>query len=225
MRLKKDSSKIAEKIESVFSSDYIKSVSKEEKFVQRRSGLDGLAFLGSNISCVGSTGFCSLTEQSGKLLKDYNLSITKKGLNDRFNKFGVNFMKRILEESLSMNLQEHLWLDKLSSFTGLFIKDATGKQLPKCYADIFKGSGGSSSVSGLKVDFSYDLLSDEMEMSLRDGASSDANSPLKTYKAGSLHLWDLGYFNTERFEQIALSNAFFYKSLQTRNKHISRYCN
>lgn len=222
MRLKKDSTKIAKKLESVFGKDYIIEVSRGEKFVQRKSSLDGLAFLGTNISCVGSTGFCSLTEQSGKLLRDYNLSITKKGLNDRFNKFGVNFMKRIFKESLKMSLSEHLKIEKLNSFTGLFIKDATGKQLPACYVDIFKGSGGSSSISGLKVDFSYNLLSDEMEMALRDGAGGDANSPLKTYKEGSIHLWDLGYFNTERFEQIASSNAFFYKPLQSRNKPVSR---
>lgn len=222
MRQLNTSIKIGEKLESILGQDYIESIAREENFVQRSRSLGGAAFLGTNISCVGSTGFCSLTEQTVKLLKDYNICITKKGLNDRFNNFGVNFMKRIFKEILELSLSNHLEIDNYRSFTGIYLKDATGKQLPECYVELFKGSGGSSSKAGLKVDFAYNILSDEMEMSLRDGASNDANSPLNTYKRDSIYIWDLGYFNTESFEQVKLSDAFFYKPLQNKDEFISR---
>lgn len=216
MRHKKDSVKIAEKLKSVLGKDYIERVSREEKFVQRNRNLGGMAFLGTNLNSVGSDGFCSLTEQCGGLLKDYDIIITKKALNDRFNEYGVKYMKRIFEATLSLTLSKKIPIEKLSSFTGIFIKDATGKQLPECYMKLFKGSGGSASKAGLKVDFSYNILSDDMpapksrwEMEFRDGASSDANSPLKSYPKGSIHVWDLGYFNTGTFEQVSLSSAFF----------------
>lgn len=166
-------------------------------------------FLGLNLNSVCSTGFSSLTEQSSQLLKDYGIQVTKKGLNDRYNEYSVNFMKTLFSQTLTLSLGEKLRLEKFDGFTGIYLKDTTGKQLPACYVELFKGSGGSSSQSGLKVDFAYNILSDDCEMALRDGASNDANSPLRTYKKGSLHLWDLGYFCTKTFEEVMKAEAFF----------------
>ena len=209
MRHKKDSSKIADKLESVLGNEYIEKVSREKNFVQRSSQIGGLTFVGLNMNSVGSTGFCSLTEQCSHLYKDYDIEVTKKGLNDRYNEFGVNFMKQIFEDLLKVSLNKSISIEKLSFFHGIYLKDATGKQLPECYMQLFKGSGDSASKAGLKVDFSYNILSDDMEMALRDGASNDANSTLTRYPKNSLHIWDLGYFNTTVFEQVGLCNAFF----------------
>ena len=215
---KKTLLKIAEKLETVLSKSEIERIAREEKFVQRERNLAGLGFLGLSINGVGSSGFCSLTEQLTDLLKSYGISITKKGLNDRFNEYGVAFIKRILGEVLKLSLSQQLDIGKLDFFKAVYIKDATGNQLPECYAELFKGSGGSASKSGLKVDFWYDILSDGMDMALRDGASNDSNSPLTSFGKGNLYLWDLGYYWLDTFEKVINAGSFFISRNKTRTK-------
>ena len=100
-------------------------------------------------------------------------------------------------------------LTKLGVFQGIYLRDATSSQIPSCFSDLFKGSGGSASKAGLKIELSYDIKGDKIDIEFRDGASSDSTSKDVEFEQDGLYLQDLGYFKLKRFKKIISRNAYF----------------
>ena len=211
MRLTKELSNIVEKLENLLSSDKIELIAKSSNFVRRKSPLNGCPFLYLNMLSIGSTGFSSLTESCMKLSKDHDIKISKQGLDERYHEDAVKFIKNILSKLLRLHLDRMSSLDLgvLGVFKGIYLRDATSSQLPECLMKLFKGSGGSASKSGIKIELQYDLIGETINMEFRNGASSDCTSYDNEYKAGSLYLQDLGYFKISRFDKIIKSKAYF----------------
>lgn len=92
----------------------------------------------------------------------------------------------------------------LRRFTHVLVGDSTTIALHDCLADLYPGCGGRGSVSGaaLKIQVRWDLLHGTLaHAALEPGRQPDATSPsvAATPPAGSLVLYDLGYFALERF--------------------------
>jgi hypothetical protein len=211
MKRNKELSKVVEKLEEVLNKGEIEKIAKSTGFVQRQSPLNGASFLSLNVESVGSNGLSSLAEQCMILSKRYEIEISKQGLDDRYTEKAVSFVDKILSEILyvRLGLDKMLNLGVLDVFQGVYVRDATSSQLPECFADIFKGSGGSASSSGLKVELSYNLTGTEINLDFRNGASNDATAKDTEIQQGSLHLQDLGYFKISRFLKIVEAKAYF----------------
>ena len=209
MRRKKSISKIGEKIESILNRKEIELIAKEVGFVCRKSNLMGSDFLYLNIQGIGSCGFSSLTELCIQLKKDYEITISKQGLDERYHNKSSEFLKTIVMKILSARLGMSLDLTRLGIFQGIYLRDATSSQIPSCFSDLFKGSGGSASKAGLKIELSYDIKGDKIDIEFRDGASSDSTSKDVEFEQDGLYLQDLGYFKLKRFKKIISSNAYF----------------
>ena len=211
MRLTKELTNIVENLENLLSSEKIELIAKSSNFVKRKSPLSGCPFLYLNMSSIGSTGFCSLTESCIQLSKEHGIKISKQGLDERYHKESVKFVKEVLSKLLRLRLDSISSLDLgiLRMFKGVYLRDATTSQLPKCLMKLFKGSGGSASKAAIKVELQYDLIGETINMEFRNGASSDSTSLDNEYKAGSLYLQDLGYFKIGRFAKIIKSKASF----------------
>ena len=105
-------------------------------------------------------GVLSLEDLSRELQKE-GINIRKQSLQDRFNEPAVDFMKKMVEHALSKKLE----LDKKvikCRFGRIIINDSTVFQLPKEYADKYKGHGGGASKAGIKNQYCFDLLSQEI---------------------------------------------------------------
>ncbi len=92
--------------------------------------------------------------------------------------------------------------------------DSTTVTLPDACAAEFPGCGGKSDSgrAALKIQVVWDLCNGQLKrLLIAPGRHSDAKSAAveDTPPAGSLSLWDLGYFCLQRFRQWAAAGAFW----------------
>ncbi len=92
----------------------------------------------------------------------------------------------------------------LAKFTQVFVGDSTMIRLTDALADEFPGCGGShgSGRATAKLQVIWDYVSGGLwHLEWEAGKQNDSTSPLmsQTPPAGSLSLFDLGYFSLERF--------------------------
>lgn len=101
----------------------------------------------------------------------------------------------------------------LRKFTAVVVGDSSTIQLCDALADEFPGCGGDEKTSkaAVKIQVQWDVLNGSLDTAaLEPGKQNDTTSPaLKTPTAGSLSLYDLGYFSLERFASAQKAGAFW----------------
>jgi hypothetical protein len=135
--------------------------------------------------------------------------VTPEAVGKRFTSRLVEFLKSALEQTLrSVVVSQPVATALLQKFTSVRVGDSTSTVLPDEYADEFPGCGGKSD-SGkatLKIQALWDLLTGELlTLVLEPGRRSDAKSVLLEgpVPAGSLSIFDLGYFCLKRFQELS----------------------
>lgn len=117
----------------------------------------------------------------------------------------VDFFRKALERALQKTIAaEPSSAELLQQFTAVLIGDATTITLPDDLADLFPGCGGSENASraALKLQVLWDLKTGRLvELHIEAGRASDVKSPIAAAEAaaGSLLVFDLGYFDLDRF--------------------------
>ena len=158
-------------------------------------------------------GTTSLEDLCRELQKE-GIYIRKQSLQERFNEPASNFMKKMVEHALS----KKLGLDKESiecQFERIIINDSTVFQLPEEYAEKYKGCGGGGSKAGIKNQYCYDLLSQEIiDITVQKGTVPDCKYPIQDLRANDLRIEDLGYFKVEKFNIIEKAGAYFLSRLK-----------
>jgi IS4 transposase len=158
-------------------------------------------------------GVLSLEDLCRELQKD-GTKIRKQSLQERFNEPAANFMKQMVEHALS----KKLGLDKdriACQFGRIVINDSTVFQLPEEYADKYKGFGGGASKAGIKNQYCFDLLSQEIiDITVQEGTTPDCTYPLQDLRANDLRIEDLGYFKVDKFRVIEQAEAYFLSRLK-----------
>lgn len=195
-----------------FSRDSINKISKETKFVQRDSKLDGTIFL--SVFTLGMTlyGKPSLQELLGLLnviIPDFKIS--REGFHLRINDYAVKFFEFMLSKAINISTTK-IDLNLLSNFKRVLILDSTSIELPKELSDSFRGSGGGASTSSLKIQFCFDLKSGSFFYYLQEGISSDSkynNSFVDHINKDDLIIKDLGYFNPQAFIELSDKGAYY----------------
>jgi hypothetical protein len=158
-------------------------------------------------------GPTSLDDLCRELLKE-GIEIRKQSLQDRFSKEATLFMREMVEHALS----KKLGLEKKNiecKFGRIVINDSTVFQLPAEYSEAYRGSGGGGSNAAIKIQYCYDVLSQEMiDITEQDGTKSDHEYPLQDLRAKDLRMEDLGYFKIERLRTISKAGAYFLSRLK-----------
>jgi hypothetical protein len=104
-------------------------------------------------------------------------------------------------------------------FTAVLVGDATTVALPDELADLFEGCGGGEGTSraALKLQVLWDLKTGELaQLHVEPGKASDAKSPLARadeVEAGSLLVFDLGYFDLGRLATVDARKGKFISRL------------
>jgi hypothetical protein len=138
----------------------------------------------------------------------------------RFTQPLVDFLRDVLSLALQQLVAaEPLAVPLLQRFSAVFIGDSTSLRLPDELQQEFPGCGGleGSGLAALKIQVRWNLQTGELPQVLIEvGKASDAKSPIahQDAQAGSLEIFDLGYFSLERFRRLAESQAFFISRLQ-----------
>jgi hypothetical protein len=158
--------------------------------------------------------------------RDYQTTAAQLGLDVTENAFAQRFtpeLVKFLEAALNRLLRHVLTTDAppielLGRFPHVVIGDSTTVTLPDEYAEQFPGCGGShgSGKAALKIQVLWDLRHGRLQAMLEPGRASDAKSPITELPlpAGTLSIWDLGYFSLERFDRAGRAGGYWLSRLQ-----------
>jgi hypothetical protein len=197
-------------------------LSRQSKFVQRTSRLDGFTFLSLVVFNSDSLAYESLNDLSTKLELDHGVEITKQALDERFNKYAVNFLKTALEKLLQKQLSAPKSLIKCKEFKRILIKDSVCFQVDESMADTYPGSGGSGSRANVRIQLEYDLLTGKVvDLSLNAFNDQDSVNSMLTIDVvndGDLIVRDLAYMHLKALKKILIRLGHFLCRLQTQRK-------
>jgi hypothetical protein len=132
----------------------------------------------------------------------------------------VDFLRRALERAVQKAIAAQPdTATLLEHFTAVFVGDSSVIALPDELADTFAGCGGAAGTSraALKLHVLWDLKTGRLEqLHVTAGRAADAGSPIAVdaAAAGTLLVYDLGYFDVERFAALARHGAVFASRLQ-----------
>jgi hypothetical protein len=153
---------------------------------------------------------------AGKL----GIQVTEEAIGQRFTSRLVTFLeqslKHVLVQTLRMNRTAAALLQK---FTDVRIGDSTTLLLPDELAEQFPGCGGTGTAckAALKIQVLWSLVTGELlRLLLEPGRASDNRSAIADERppAGSLSIFDLGYFSLERFRQVGEAVAHWISRFQ-----------
>lgn len=155
----------------------------------------------------------SLNDHSADLFIKHDVQVSKQSLYDRFNDKSVAFIRTLLQEQLTGQINKRVDMEALKRFSSVKIKDSTRFQLPPQFKDAYPANGGNASEAGVHIQFEFDLLSGKVsDLEVTDALKQDNNNARQTahqVQAGSLLLRDLGYFCLDAFEQIHNRHAYY----------------
>jgi hypothetical protein len=145
--------------------------------------------------------------------------VTENATAQRFTPDLVKFLEAALQRVLSHVLVSQAPPSELlGRFAEVVIGDSSVITLPDEYAEQFPGCGGShgSGKAAMKIQVLWDLRHGHLHMLLEPGRASDAKSAITELPlpAGSLSIFDLGYFSLERFERVEQAGGYWLSRLQ-----------
>jgi hypothetical protein len=146
--------------------------------------------------------------------------VSKAAIVKRFSDRLADFLREVLERAVEhVVAADPAAVALFEGFTAVSIGDATTVRLPDDYAAQFPGCGGTagSGRAAMKVQVLWDLLTGALRrLVIEPGKSSDALSLIARERClpGSLSLFDLGYFDLDRFRRLDSDGAFWISRLQ-----------
>ena len=144
-------------------------------------------------------------------------TITPQAIDERFNARAVMLLMQVLEGVLQQpNFTPSLSSHRLQQFKGIYITDSTQFSLPAALNFLFAGQGSGSQV---KVQLCLEYLSGCVSgLELEAGRTPDQKCllPIKHGQAGSLHLFDLGYFKQDHLALLNQQQAFYVTRYQSQ---------
>lgn len=206
-------------IKEIFSIQFLDRLSKKSGFVKRKSKLNAEIFLAFNTFLSSDMCDKSLSTLCGRLAAQYNISISPQALSERFNECSVDFMQEVFNCMMMKQNKVLQNKNKELNFNRILVNDATSYVLPEKFCNEFKGAGGVSSKSAIKIQLQYDLLTGSFICcDTYNGTSSDGKyvEVMDNHtKAGDLRLSDLGYYKVDYLKKIDDKKAFFISKLKS----------
>jgi hypothetical protein len=171
-----------------------------------------LGFLGSpNASCEELAQMSALVGEP----------VTPQAIDQRQHSRMVDFLRRLFEKAVQNQVPSDRCLGELvERFADVQILDSTTVSLPIEMANEFPGCGNNhGGASALKLQVRMSLKTGVLDaVHVEAGRDCDVKTPLQDDVpiAGSLRIADLGYFDTEVFENIEKAGAFWLSPLLPR---------
>jgi hypothetical protein len=199
-----------------FNKEEINNIAKETGFIKREREITGWNFLLAFTIGLFHLEKNTLNNLALLMCKVFGISMTKQSLHDAAIKgSSEEFLKRCFERALQKSIGSvNLGIEKLAVFTACFIIDSTNGQLNQALAKYFKGSGGSASEAGFRIQFVFDFLHGICEKLEIGGSKLTDAGFLGSLLKGkvvekALYMFDLGYFKISHFVKIAKAGAYF----------------
>ncbi len=213
----------AEELYQHLTPSFLENLAKELIFVKRKRKFSGndLAiicfWISQHVASDSLVRLCSqLHAVTGTLM-------SPEGLNKRFNKKAVCFLKHIFSTLLKNKICETSVIpnSSITYFQRIRILDATIFQVPKHLASVYPGSGDCAQTAGIKIQLEYDLHSGQfLNFQVEPGKNNDktfGTECLATLRPGDLCIRDLGYYSLEDLDQMDQRGVYYISRLKLNN--------
>jgi len=208
-------------LKELYSIDVINKIALKTKFVKRESKITPEIFL--SLCLFSGEDLCrsTLLQLSTRISSLEDITLSPQALDQRLNNKAVAFLKSVFQQMLEK--QNRILKNDSAVLRNLFkfikIVDSTTIPLPENLKSTYRGSGGSSSDSAVKIQLEYDLFTGNfIQCDVSEAVSNDADY-LPTLERGiepnDLHLKDLGYFKVDHFKYIEECGAFYLSKLKS----------
>ncbi|MEB4824733.1 IS4-like element IS231B family transposase [Bacillus cereus] len=199
---------------------FLEELAKKLGFVKRKRKFSGSELATICIWISQRTASDSLVRLCSQLHAATGTLMSPEGLNKRFDKKAVEFLKYIFSTLWKSKLCKTSAISStaLTHFQRIRILDATIFQIPKHLASIYPGSGGCAQTAGIKIQLEYDLHSGQfLNFQVGPGKNNDktfGTECLDTLRPGDLCIRDLGYFSLEDLDQMDQRGAYYISRLK-----------
>jgi hypothetical protein len=186
------------------------------QFSQRNTPLNAERFVQTLVLGWLRRTDASLNELA-QTAEDLGSSVTGSAINERLGTEAIELLGRVLVGALRQVVQyPRLPVADLECFTAIHVTDSTQIALPTCLRDEFRG-GNDNAMVKLQVTMDY-LTGQWVALEMSDGKASDSKSelPVQQAQAGSLNVFDLGYFKQEHLRDIDNQEAYFVSRYQSQ---------
>ena len=156
----------------------------------------------------------SLNDHSQSMSLEENIFISKQSLHEKFNANSVAFVKKILTDHLTKQMNNSS-ISGLESFSAVYLQDSTKFKLPHSAKNIYPGYHQAGASIQLTIDIKNNQFSN---ISIHPETYNDVNEAanLNYLEEGSLMIRDLGYFSVKGFKAILEKKSFFLSRLQPK---------
>lgn len=163
----------------------------------------------------------SLNQLTVEALGEHGVTISKQGIDKRFNVQAVEFIKTVFEQHLSSQIfSESIDDGWLGHFGHVRIKDGTRFDVPEEFFQELPGSGGSASKAGVCIQYEFDVKSGKiLDLTITPANRPDVKDAKETkdnIEKGDLSIRDLGYFVLDSFSHFIKSEAYLISRLDSQ---------
>ncbi|MGG4376485.1 IS4 family transposase [Bacillus atrophaeus] len=198
----------------------LEELAKELGFVKRKRKFSGNELATICIWVSQRTASDSLVRLCSQLHAATGTLMSPEGLNKRFDKKAVEFLKYIFSALWKSKICKTSAISSsaITYFQRIRILDATIFQVPKHLAHVYPGSGGCAQTAGIKIQLEYDLHSGQfLNFQVGPGKNNDktfGTECLDTLRPGDLCIRDLGYFSLEDLDQMDQRGVYYISRLK-----------
>jgi len=210
-------------IKAIFSPNHIDLIARETKFTLRSSKISAYNFLLTMLLESLDMSHSSLQKMCDTLKKlTHKKQIAPQSLMERINSTeSVNFLKKVYENALKEKFSKlsEVPAELLCNFSKVLLQDSSTINLNERLHKEFKGSGGRSSKSAVKLDVIYDYKGKNYEyIKVTDQKEADQQLAVNIFDClteNNLVIRDLGYLNVANLINIISRNAFYLSRLRS----------
>jgi hypothetical protein len=213
----------AEELHQHLTPSFLEKLAGELGFVQRKRKFSGRDLATICVWISQRVASDSLVRLCSQLHAVTGTLMSPEGLNKRFNKKAVCFLKHIFSTLLKNKICETSVIpsSSITYFQRIRILDATIFQVPKHLASVYPGSGGCAQTAGIKIQLEYDLHSGQfLNFQVEPGKNNDktfGTECLATLRPGDLCIRDLGYYSLDDLDQMDQRGVYYISRLKLNN--------
>jgi hypothetical protein len=195
---------------------------KRTGFIQRVREFSGATFAQTMVLGQMQLGEVS---QSGlaHFARHMNVNVSGQAIGKRFSEKTVAFFEEVLNAAFTQVVAaDPVAIPLLSRFSEVVVEDSSTFSLPDVLKEWWQGCGGKTfgTLSAFKVHVRWDLLNGSLtNLALGPGKLPDTKSPFKLNRRQrrSLRIADLGYFDTQVFEQEHAAGEYWLSRVKVGN--------
>jgi Transposase DDE domain len=191
-------------------------------FIKRVREFTGASFAQTMVLGQMQLGEVSLSDLA-QFTRHTKVNVSAQAIDQRFNEKTVAFFEEVLNAAFTQVVAaDPQAVPLLARFSEVIVEDSSTFSLPDALKELWQGCGGKQkgTLSAFKVHVRWDLLNGSLtNLAIGPGKLPDNKSPFKMNRRQrrSVRIADLGYFDTQVFEQEHAAGEYWLSRVKVGN--------